>query len=85
MCHGGVDLNPHVFTCGYSGLIFGLLSMKSMIIVIAGIAILYYAWPTVEKILIALPIPDPKSIKEKISGMVNSKGGKGGKGKKEYE
>jgi hypothetical protein len=31
---------------------------------------LYFGWPIIEAILIMLPIPDPKDIKEKIKGLV---------------
>ena len=31
---------------------------------------LYFGWPIIEAILIMLPIPDPKDIKDKIKGLV---------------
>jgi hypothetical protein len=37
-----------------------------MLFVIIAVAILYFGWPIIEKILIALPIPDPKDVKEKF-------------------
>ncbi len=68
-------MNPHVFTCGYSGLIFGLLSFKTVLLAIGAIVTLYYGWPMIEKLLLILPIPDPKSIKDKIMGMAKSSKG----------
>jgi hypothetical protein len=32
-------------------------------------AVFYFGWPIIEAILIALPIPDPKDITEKFSGL----------------
>jgi hypothetical protein len=56
--------------CGYGGLLYGLLNLKGIMITLGVIAALYYGWPLIEKILLILPIPDPKSIKDKIIGMV---------------
>lgn len=38
-------------------------------------AILYFGWPMIEALLIALPIPDPKDMKDKLKGMIS--GGSG--------
>jgi len=37
-------------------------------------AVIYFGWNYVEAILIALPLPDPKDLKEKISKFVSSGG-----------
>ena len=42
-------------------------------------AALYFGWNYVEAVLIALPIPDPKDIKEKITKMINRDGATGKK------
>lgn len=34
MCKNGLDLNPRVLTCGYSGLFFGFISLKNVILLI---------------------------------------------------
>lgn len=72
MCSGGLDLNPQYLPCGYGGLLFGLLTFKTVLLAIGAAAVLYYGWPIIEKILLVLPIPDPKSIKEKFTGMLQS-------------
>ena len=63
-------MNPKVFSCGYSGIIFGIISMKTMIYLVIGAALLYYFWAYAEALIIALPIPDPKEIKDRVSKMV---------------
>jgi len=70
LCTGGLDLNPKVMTCGYSGLVFGLVSTRNIIVLFVVAAILYYCWPYIEALLIALPIPDPKNMKESILGFI---------------
>ena len=72
LCTGGVDLNPRVMTCGYGGLIFGIVSMRNLILALVICAVIYYGWPFFEAIIVKLPIPDPKDMKEKISGVFSS-------------
>lgn len=72
MCNGGLDLQPRVMTCGYTGLLFGIASWKNVILLLVVAAILYYGWPLVEAIIVKLPIPDPKDMKEKFSGVIQS-------------
>jgi len=69
LCVGGLDLNPKVLSCGYSGLVFGLMSFKTLIVIIVLAAIIYYGWNYIEEFLIILPIPDPKDMKEKVLGI----------------
>jgi len=40
-----------------------------MLVVLFGM--IYYGWPILETILIALPLPDPKNIKEKSLDYLN--------------
>jgi hypothetical protein len=75
MCVGGVDLNPVVYSCSYSGMIFGLFSMKSFLYVLILAGALYFGWPYIEALLITLPIPDPKDVKEKLGGLFGSSKG----------
>jgi len=65
-CIGGLDLNPLVYSCSYSGLIFGFLSFKGFIMTAIIGAALYYFWGYVEALILLLPIPDPKDIKNKV-------------------
>jgi len=44
--------------------------MKTMIFLIIGSALLYYFWSYAEALLLALPIPDPKDLKDKVNKMV---------------
>jgi hypothetical protein len=53
------------------------MSFKTFFLILAVAGALYYGWPVVEKILLTLPIPDPKDVKEKIQGAI-SKTTKGG-------
>lgn len=54
-------------------MIFGLLSIKSLFTLIILGAIFYFGWPIIEATILALPIPDPKEIKEKIMNSIYSK------------
>jgi hypothetical protein len=67
-CSGGVDLNPSVHSCSAMG---GFFSFRNILILVLIIAGLYFGWPIVEAILIMLPIPDPKDVKDKLSGLVS--------------
>lgn len=71
-CIGGVDLNPTVVSCGYGGLIFGLISLKTAVGLLLLGAVMYYGKPYLMAIFIALPIPDPNEYLAKIK---NSLGG----------
>ena len=67
-CSSGLDQNPTVYSCSASS----ILSLKVfMSLVIIG-AILYFGWPMFEAVLIALPIPDPKDVKEKVRNLFKS-------------
>lgn len=59
---GGLDLNPLVYTCSP----VSMFSLRTILYFIIIGAILYFGWPLAEAIMIALPIPDPKDIKEKL-------------------
>lgn len=69
MCVGGLDLNPIVYSCSYKGLILGFLSVKNLLYLLIVGGIFFFGWPYIEALLIFLPIPDPKNIKEKITGV----------------
>ena len=77
MCTGGLDLNPHVFACGYSGLIFGLFSFKSTLLVIAIIAIVYYGWPLIDKTVKTLSFPSLQTVKDKFASGIPKTGRSG--------
>jgi len=68
MCTGGLDLNPYVYSCSPSG----IFSFRTLLFLIIIVAVLYFGWPLIEGLLIALPIPDPKDIKDKIKNMMSS-------------
>lgn len=64
-CEGGLDLNPTVYSCSVTGLI----SLKVIVSLVIIGAILYFGWPLFEAVLIALPIPDPKDVKDKVKNL----------------
>jgi hypothetical protein len=70
-CIAGLDLNPVVYSCSYSGMILGFLSFKTFLSLVIMGAIFYFGWPFIEALLIVLPIPDPKEIKDKFMGLFN--------------
>lgn len=67
---GGLDLNPLVYTCSP----VSMFSLRTILYFIIIGAILYFGWPLVEAIMIALPMPDPKDIKEKIKAFFSREG-----------
>ena len=64
-CFGGLDLNPTVYSCSAARL-FSLHGLGYFIIICA---VLYFGWPIIEGILIALPIPDPRDVKDRIKAI----------------
>ena len=65
---GGMDLNPFVYSCSGLG---GLFTFRNGLILAIILIMLYFGWPIIEAILIMLPLPDPKDIKEKLKGLVS--------------
>lgn len=45
--------------------------MKNIFLFAVVGALLYYGWPVVEAIIIKLPIPDPKDMKERVQSIVS--------------
>lgn len=76
-------MNPTVYSC--SPISFLSVHTIGYLIIIA--AILYFGWPFIEAIIIALPIPDPKDMGEKIKSFFQRNAQttrKGTVSKKEY-
>lgn len=73
-CVDGVDLNPTVYACSYSGWLMNIFSIKAVLYLMVVAAALYFGWNYVEAILIALPIPDPKDVKERVGKLFNKEG-----------
>jgi hypothetical protein len=67
-CVGGLDLNPIVYSCSP----ITLFSFRSILYIVIIFGILYFGWPLIEAVLIALPIPDPKDIKDKVKSFFTS-------------
>jgi len=42
-----------------------MFSWTGLFMIAVSCGVLYYGWPVIEAILIMLPIPDPKNVKEK--------------------
>jgi len=58
-------LNPTVYSCSP----VALFSFRTLLYIAIIFAIVYFGWPLFEAVLIALPIPDPKDIKDKVKGL----------------
>lgn len=54
-------------------MLLGFLSIKGFFTLIILAAIFYFGWPLIEATIIALPIPDPKEVKDKITKAINSR------------
>ena len=78
-CMGGMDLNPFVYSCSGLG---GLFTFRNILIMAIIVIMLYFGWPIIEAILVMLPLPDPKDIKEKLKGLVSKSSATSQPGKK---
>lgn len=79
-CSSGLDLNPTVYSCSATS----ILSLKVFMSLIIIGAILYFGWPMFEALLIALPIPDPKDVKDKVRNLFKSQEPQGKVKKDQY-
>jgi len=69
-CVGGVDLNPAVYSCSYSGLLLShTLKARNLFFLAILIALCYYGYPYLEGIIILLPLPDPKDTWDNIKAI----------------
>lgn len=82
-CYGGLDLEPIKKPCSSFVWFSSIFKSKSIFLVAALAAGLYYGWPIIEAIILVLPIPDPKnsinsarnaasSASELVSGALSS-------------
>lgn len=67
ICKGGVDLSPSYYRCSTGGWLWSMLTFRNLILAGAIGAVVYFGWPLIEAVLIALPIPDPKEASEKMT------------------
>jgi hypothetical protein len=65
ICTGGVQMQPTVYYC-HGGIVRAMFSWTGLFMMMVCGAVLYYGWPVIEAIVILLPIPDPKGLKETI-------------------
>lgn len=49
-----------------------MVSLRNVILFLIIGAIFYYGWPIFEALIVKLPIPDPKDMKEKVTGVLSS-------------
>ena len=66
-CSGGIDLAPTRYECSAGGRFLQMFSFRNILILAAISAVLYYGWPMIEAMLLLLPIPDPKEMKDKMT------------------
>jgi hypothetical protein len=64
ICEGGIDLSPYRYQCSTSGYIGSFFTFRSMFMLCVIGALCYYGWPVIEAVLLLLPIPDPKDMKD---------------------
>lgn len=62
-CTAGIQQHPAVYQC--SGKRW--LSFSGFLMICVFAAVIYFGWPIIEAILIMLPIPDPKVVRNRIS------------------
>jgi hypothetical protein len=62
ICTGGIQLSPQVYYC--KGLVSNMFTWTGMFMIAVMCGMVYYGWPILETILLGLPLPDPKHVKE---------------------
>lgn len=65
VCEGGIDLSPYRYSCSTTGWIASFFSFRSLFMLGVIGALCYYGWPVIEAVLLLMPIPDPRDMKEK--------------------
>jgi hypothetical protein len=68
ICTAGLQLAPSVYQCSNTGYLSALFSVRGLFVLGVFAAVIYFGWPIIEAILITLPLPDPKHVKESIIG-----------------
>ena len=51
-------MNPTVYACSFKSFI----TLRNAMFLMIALVSLYFGWPLIEALLIALPIPDPKGF-----------------------
>ena len=46
-------------------------TLRNLVLMLVGGALTYYGWPVIEAVLLFLPIPDPRTMKEKAKEYCN--------------
>ena len=64
VCEGGIDLQPYRYACSTTGYIASFFTFRSLFMMGVLGALCYYGWPVIEAVLLLLPIPDPRDMKE---------------------
>lgn len=68
ICTGGIQQAPYVYQCSTAGYLSSFFTIRGLFVLCIFAAVLYFGWPIIEAILITLPLPDPKSVKETLMG-----------------
>jgi len=70
ICTGGVQLSPYRYKCSMGGKLLKYLSVSGIVSMFILLAICYYGWPIIEGIIILLPLPDPKGLKQSSTSFI---------------
>ena len=70
ICTGGVQLSPIRYDCSMSGKLVKYLSFSGILTLCIILAICYFGWPIIEGIIILLPLPDPKILKQQLGSLL---------------
>ena len=71
ICEGGIDLAPYRYRCSTVGYMASFFTIRNLVILLVGGALTYYGWPVIEAVLLFLPIPDPRTMKDKAKEYCN--------------
>lgn len=76
ICTAGIQLTPYVYQCSTAGYIGSIFSVRGIFVIAVFAAVFYFGWPIIEAILITMPLPDPKNVKETLSQWLTMAKGK---------
>ena len=62
---------PYRYRCSTVGYMASFFTARNLVLLLVGGALTYYGWPVIEAVLLFLPIPDPRTMKDKAKEYCN--------------
>ena len=64
-------MSPYRYKCSTVGYMASFFTMRNLVIGLILCGLTYYGWPVIEAVLLFLPIPDPRNMKDKAKEYCN--------------